>query len=469
MAEAQETWPRNPSVRERRYTRELAQFVAEHTYDALPGEAIERSKVVMLDTIGCMLFGRTTVQGKIAADVAAQLSDSHGVTIVGDARGASPVAAALANGTMAHAFDFDDRNTESMCHSSGTILAAGLAIGERQHSSGKRLLLAFVMGHEAASHVAIAVNPEAWIFGWHAQGWHPTFGAATAGGVLLGLDADRMTHAFGIAATQASGMVEVAYSSHGKSLHSGKASSSGVWSAVLAASGFTGGGACLEGSDRARGYCELLSPHPRMHLITAGLGTEYKIVSRVGLKPYSCAGDMHPGIDAVFKIMREHSLKPDDIDAVRVHSFRTVPTHYNIPTPRITIEGLMSYQHCIAVAIVYGRVMPSEFTDAMLADPRLQSFRDKVSFDVDPKLDAMYPKHYAARLDLVTKKGTFTETITASRGDPGNPMSMREVEEKFLDLSTRVISKQRANNTIEMVRRLESVEDVSMLTALVRP
>lgn len=469
MAHQQPAHDSQAAVARPEYTRDLARFVVEHTFEAIPKACVDRAKLVLLDTLGCMVYGRTTVPGGIAADIAADFGGGHGVTLMGDKRRAPAPAAALANGVMAHSFELDDRNTETMSHPSGSVLPAAMALGERDHISGAKLLLAFVMGHEVTSHVAQPVVPESYVFGWHAQGWHPTLGAAASAGVVLGLNLIQMQHAFGLAGTQASGMIESAFSSNGKPFHSGKSAQAGVWSAVLAQRGFTGGLHALEGSARARGYCDLLSPNPKWDTILKGLGTEYKLVTRSGLKPYSCAGDMHCGIDAVLALKKRHNLKPEDIQAIHVHSFRIIPTHFNIPQPKATIDGLMSYQHCLAAALIYDKVTPAQFTAEMFADAKMQAIRSKITLDVDPELDAMFPKVYTARVDIVTARGTFTETVLASKGDPGNPMNQQEVEAKFVDLAAYLLPKDRVHRVLDLVRKIEDVKDMCEITDMLRP
>ena len=444
------------------HSQRLAEFAATATYEDLPADVAETTRLTILDTMGCIAYGARTTPGSIAGQMVNGCSGGGGADVFGHGKAPSPMAA-VANGTMAHAFELDDRNTESMFHASASVLPAALAVGQEEGADGRKLITAMAVGHEVASRVSNTVNPDAYVYGWHSQGWHPTFGAATAAGIMLDLTPEQMQHAFGLAATQASGLIEVAFSSDGKPFHAGKAAMGGVIAARLAKGGYTGGLSALEGSDRAKGYCRLLAEEPRMGELVDGLGETYKIHSRNGLKPYSCAGDMHPSIDAVLELMTEHELTADDIERIDVHSFRIVPTHFNIPRPTATIEGLMSFQHSVAVAALFRKVTPAQFTDEMLADPVVDELRHRIHLHLDPELDKLFPEFYTARTVLETSKGTFEQTVLHTKGDPENPMSESEIEAKFVDLVAQSPLADRGEALLGRLRTLDALEDVRTL------
>ncbi|CAG9269619.1 MmgE/PrpD family protein [Paraburkholderia caribensis] len=451
------------------YTRELSKFLAEHRYEDMPAAAISRAKDVILDTVGCMLYGRTTPAGIRIVDLVVDVCGGGGTaTIIGDKRRASLTAATLANGTFAHADEFDDRNTESQTHASGAILGAALAASESKAVSGKQLLRSFVLGHEAVSHVAWPVAPDAFQNGFHPAGQFSTFGAAASAGIVRGLDATRMMYAMGLAVTQASGSTEVAYTSDAKILHTGKGGMAGLWAALMAEKGFTGGSTALEGGAHGVGYLEMITDKPRYQFILQGLGEEYKIVSRVGLKPYSCAGDMHPGIDAIRDAMRKHGLAPSDFTDIRVDSFSIIPTHFDTPNPETRIAALLSYQHCIACQILFGEVTPKQFTDEYINDPEVARIRKLIHVHLDPEIDKRFPKIYSARLTITSTKGTFTEFNDTSRGTPENPMTRAEIEKKFMTLATSSISAARADRIASAIDKLDTLSNVDEFMTLLQ-
>lgn len=334
--------------------------------------------------------------------------------------------------------------------------------------NGQTLLRSFVLGHEAVSHVAWPVAPDAFHNGFHPAGQFSTFGAAASVGIIRGLDATQMTYAIGLAATQASGSTEVAYTSDAKILHTGKGGMAGLWAALMAEKGLTGGFTALEGGAHSVGYLQMITDKPHYERILKGLGTEYKIVSWVGLKPYSCAGDMHPGIDGMRSLMQKHNLKPDDLKDIRVDSFSIIPTHFDTPNPTSRIAALLSYQHCIACQILLGEVTPKQFTDDVISNPEIARLRKIIHLHFDAELDKRFPTIYSARLTLTTTKGTFTELNDTSRGTPENPMSKDEIKKKYMTLATTSVSKARAESIAEMVLRLEKISDIYELMKMLR-
>lgn len=446
----------------------LAEFAVGVDLAAIPSEVVDVARKTLLDTLACILFGQTTTPGRIMKQTVPELG-SGSCSVAGLTNGFSPVAAALANGTMAHSFEMDDRNTESMFHASSSVLAASLAVGEANQLNGADVLKAFIIGHEVASRVANAVIPESYEYGWHSQGWHPTLGSTAAVSVLLGSSAEQTTHALGLAATQASGLIECAFSSDAKPFHAGKAAMSGIVAGRLARHDYTGGVNALDGSSRARGYFDLLAEAPRVEAAMETLGSEWKIASRNGLKPHACAGDMHPGIDGVLTILAREKLSYEDIDAVEIHAFRIVPTHFNIAQPSSKIEALMSYQHAIAAALYFGQAGPQEYSTAAVKHPELARLRDLVSLHVDPQIDQAFPKYYGARIVVVTRDGRrFEQVEPQPLGDPEHPMTLKDVERKTHTLLDELLGVEVASDVVRICNDVEHQDDLSAITAVLR-
>jgi 2-methylcitrate dehydratase PrpD len=446
----------------------LARFAVDSDLAKIPADVLEIAKKTLLDTFACIIYGQTTTPGGIMKASAPTFGAGGACSVAGLPEGFSPLAAALANGTMAHSFEMDDRNTESMFHASSSVVGAAMATAELRQSSGADLLRAFVLGHEVASRVANAVIPESYEYGWHSQGWHPTFGAAAAASILLGSDAEQTTNALGLAATSAGGLIECAFSSDAKPFHAGKAAMAGVVAAQVASLGYTGGVNALDGSDRARGYFALLAENPHADEAMATLGKEWKVASRNGLKPHACAGDMHPGIDGVLKIMDREGLTYGDVSHVEIHAFRIVPSHFNIPQPRVKIEALMSYQHAIAAALYFHRAGPREYMPEAIDDPQVAALRDIVSLHIDPEIDARFPKYYGARVVMRTARGDFTDTEVQPLGDPEHPMSQADVERKTHDLLDDLVGASVADGLIGAASDVERLADVSAFTRALR-
>ena len=219
-------------------TRELARFAAELTYDKIPAPVIERIKLCILDSFGCGIFGSTLPWAKIVADFSKDLGGKRESAVWGRNFKVSAPNAALANGTAVHSFELDDLHKTSIVHPGSVVLAPALAMAESVGGcSGQEFLTAVIAGYEVAIRVGMSVGTSHLQRGFHPTGTNGTFGAGAAAGRILKLDADLMTHALGIAGTQAAGLMAAQYSAMVKRMHAGRAAQSGVYGALLAQRG----------------------------------------------------------------------------------------------------------------------------------------------------------------------------------------------------------------------------------------
>ncbi|MGH8696751.1 MAG: MmgE/PrpD family protein, partial [Burkholderiales bacterium] len=266
-------------------TRELADFVARTSYDALPAEVRERAKWLVTDMVGIALRARHEAESTPALLAAVErLGLGQGkASVIGDERGCSPTAAALVNGTLAHSLDFDDTHARGSIHPSAPIVPAALAAAEMAGAGGRDLVAAIVAGYEVQIRLSLALVPK----DHYDRGFHPTatcgvFGAAAAAGRVFGLSAEAIAHAFGIALSQAAGsmqfLVDGAWT---KRLHVGYAAMSGLIAASLAREGFHGAVDAIEGK---AGFLRAYSPNPVLENAVADLGRVYETMA-IAIKP----------------------------------------------------------------------------------------------------------------------------------------------------------------------------------------
>src|SRR5499426_1029005 len=270
-----------------RATSHLAEVVTKSRWEDCPVEAVEAARRAILDCLGVMLAGSVEPAARIVTDVARAEGGSPLATVVGSSLRTGAVWAALANGTAAHALDFDDTNFAMMGHPSAPVLAAALAAGELALADGRALVHAFLLGFEVETTMATVMNPPHYEKGFHATGTLGTMGASAAASRLLGLDAGQTRAALSLAASQASGLKEN-FGTMTKPFHAGHAARSGVLAALLARDGFTASEQALEGP---QGFLAVLGAGTRETAALATLGSPWKIVtSGVAVKPYaSCA------------------------------------------------------------------------------------------------------------------------------------------------------------------------------------
>src|SRR5215510_3372797 len=229
-----------------RATSHLAEFVTKSRWEDCPAEAVEAARRAILDCLGVMLAGSVEPAARIVTDVARAEGGSPLATVVGTSLRTGAVWAALANGTAAHALDFDDTNFAMLGHPSAPVLAAALAAGELALADGRAVTHAFLLGFEVETTLAEVINPAHYEHGWHATCTLGTIGAAAAAARLLGLDGAQTRHALAVAASQSSGLKEN-FGTMTKPFHAGHAARSGVLAALLAREGWTASEHALDG------------------------------------------------------------------------------------------------------------------------------------------------------------------------------------------------------------------------------
>ena len=437
----------------------LGRFVVEAAPPAAARDAAARA---VLDTIGVALAGAVEPAARAVQRV---VIDSQGpCTILGLATSASPGDAALANGTAAHALDYDDMCFVSLAHPSAPLVAAALAAAEAAGASGRSLLDAYVVGFEIETRLGRAMNPRHYQRGWHCTSTLGTIGAAAAAARLLGLDESACGHALAIAASEASGLKEN-FGTMVKPLHAGLAARNGILAAQLARCGMTASAAAIEGS---QGFLAAMnSEHASLAEFAADLGSRWEIVDTgITVKLYpSCAGT-HPTLDALLDLRRCERFVASDVESIEVGVDAIVPTILIYDRPATGLEAKFSMTFCAAAAIVDGRVGIDTFDTAKLADPAIAAMQSRVTMRVDPALDSSAPALTQARVTVRLKDGrVLTASAHGARGYPERPARSDELAAKFVACASRVLPEAKARLALKMISELESAADVGAVTA----
>jgi 2-methylcitrate dehydratase PrpD len=279
-------------------TRQLASFVVDTSFAGIPAPAYARAKEAILDGLGCALVGSPTPIGKLMTRYVRERNETPRASVIGGGYKTSAALAALANGTMAHALDFDDVNWSMSGHPTVPLLPAVLAVGQEIHASGVDVLLAYTLGFEVETKVGLGINPRHYDLGWHATSTLGTLGAAAACAKLLGLDVENTCMALGIAASTAAGLRQN-FGTMTKPLHPGQAAMNGVTAAQLAQLGWTADANILEAP---YGFCQLYTGTNQYNLddIVKRLGNPYELLATgVAIKQYPCCAFTHRALDAV--------------------------------------------------------------------------------------------------------------------------------------------------------------------------
>lgn len=450
-------------------TRALAEFVAALRPEALPPEVMAQAARVALDAIGCAVAAWTEDREKarIARDIAAMYPAQPGAGVIGAAGlSAQPAFAALANGILVNAADNDDTHKRALLHVGSVVLPAALALAQARGLGGRQMLAALVAGYEVAARVGMAVMPTHYRF-WHSTATNGTFGGAATAAHAMGLDADGVQRALGLAGTQAAGLNTFFESGDmTKSLHPGKAALNGVLSAQLAALGMTAPPGILE---HPKGYLAAFSLEPKAAALTDGLGTTWEILQN-GFKFFPSILASHSPIQATLAIVARHRPDPARIARITNETYDTVKSHFSAKEAATPMAARVSVPYCIAAAAVDGVLTQAQFAPGRIHDPLIRRVLDRTEVIADPALNALYPANFPARVTITMEDGqSFTETVMLPKGDPGAPLSDAELEDKFRGNCEPVLGAAQAARLRDATLRLAEGGPVEALSALLVP
>jgi 2-methylcitrate dehydratase PrpD len=427
-------------------TRALASYVTSSRIQDIPADVIHEAKRALLNFVGCAVGGSREPAVDIAIRALQQFSGERTSTLLARQERFDPLYAAVINGISGHVFEYDDTTPMNYIHPTPPVASALFAFASANKITGRDFLHAFIMGFEVESRIGNAVYPAHYNAGWHITATAGVFGAAAAIGKLLSLSTQQMIWAFGLAATQASGLREM-FGSMAKSFHAGHAARNGYFSAVLAQAGFTAGEHAIEGP---RGFAPVLAAQYDLSKVTAGLGQDFQLRYNT-YKPYPCGIVVQPTIDGCIDIYRDYHPAADAIKSVRV---RVAPLVLDLCNKRELRQGLdskYSIYHAAAIGLVRGKGGLQEFSDAAVHDPLLQRVRARVT----PTADASITEDQS-HIEVELENGSVLHRfVECSLGNLKRPLSDKQLEEKFRD-QARIPD---ADRLIDLCWRLEQLQD----------
>ncbi len=451
------------------YTKGIAQFVAGLTYERIPAEVIARIKLLILDSLGCALYGAELPWSRILLATLGGLDHTRACAVWGTGRRLSAPHAALVNGTLVQSFELDDVHRAGVLHVGAVTLPALIAVAElRSGMSGQDVVRAAVAGYEIGPRVGLCMGPQHIGQGWHSGATVGVFAAAAGAGAALRLSADRAVHALGIAGTQAAGLMAAQYGAMVKRMHAGRAAQSGLYGALLAEAGFTGIVDVLESP--YGGFCSTFSrSQDRFNLaeLTAGLGERFETLG-VALKFYACVGSNHTTLDAIRMIAARRRFTADDVANITVHGSQATVDHVGWPyRPQGLTAAQMNLPFCVATLLAEGDVFVDQFSEAAVTDPRRLALAAKVAVVHDPAITARGAKlRHLVRVEIAFTDGSLaSETVEAPRGSEHKFASEADVVDKFRKLARRTLSDRQAERIVELVLGCEKLTDIGVLVS----
>jgi 2-methylcitrate dehydratase PrpD len=426
----------------------------------IPAEVLHHAKRVVIDWYAALLPGAVVAPATLFEKALAEDLD-RGNARLALGRKASTRAAALINGTAAHAVEVDDIFKFGIYHPGAPTIAAALATAQSTGASGEQFLRAVIVGYEISTRIGAAMGRAHYKF-WHNTGTIGTFGAASAAAELFGLDAKRFAHALATSATMAAALQQAfRMDSMSKPLHSGHAAEAGVLAAAGAREGVTGSLDVIEGE---AGMGHAMSDGPDWEKAVATLGREHHI-TMMTVKNHACCGHTFAAIDGAQEAQRQLGVRPSNIARVRVGSYRAAKEVSGYEDPVSPAEGRFSLKYVVATALVHGSVRLAAFEPARMNDPVTRALMKKIEVVIDPELDAAFPNQRAARVAIDTTDGRSVEYLQPARkGDPELPLTDRDLEDKYLELASPVLGEATAKALAAKLWKLETLPN--MTTAL---
>ena len=449
-------------------TQKLARYAHQLNYRQIPSEVIERAKACLLDTLAVSLYGSTKPWSKMVSDFVLASGAKGNSTVFGSKRKAPAEHAALANGTMAHAFELDNvRQPGAGVHPGATAFIPAFAVAEEQHADGKALLTAFVASCEVMSRIGVAAGNSLERKGVHAPGLTGTFGAAVAAGRLLGLNEKQLVNALGIAGSYSGGLIEFSRCQEGamiKRLHLGKAAEGGVTAAQLAARGFAGPESVLEGKF---GFCQSFSDSPKLEYLTHGLGRVWESMN-ICIKRCAVHINAHAPIEALQALRAELQFKPEEIRAIEIGGIEKLVTHHANYRPSDLMMAQYSIPFCVALSAYFDPTDPANFTEQKLKDKKVLALMRKVRLKVDHEIEEKGWDRAARLTVTLGDRQRHSKLVIHFKGTPLNPMSGTQVEDKARKLTREILSPRQLARLVDSVANLEKIADVSKIGAVLR-
>jgi 2-methylcitrate dehydratase PrpD len=436
----------------------LAEQACLVSYEALPEPVRALARQCVLDYYGVALAGADDPLAAILLDELGEAGGAAQASVIGHGARLPALSAALVNGAIGHALDYDDVNLAMPGHPSVAILPGLLALAEERQSSGREIIAAFVAGYETACRIGMALRPGHYNLGFHATGTVGCFGAAAACARLLGLDTAATAQALGIAGTQAAGL-KSQFGTMCKPFHAGKASHNGLLAARLAARGFSSRPDLLECE---QGFALTHGPDFRPEAALAAPPNGFYIFANL-FKYHAACYLTHGPIECARAVRDQQLAAPGEIAQITLRLDKSCERVCNIPAPSDGLEAKFSLRQTVAMALCgIDTASLGAYSAASATDPALVALRDKVVLDFQDG----WPQA-AAEIEVAFGD----RRVLRASHDAGIPCADiagqgTRLADKFDALAGPVVGPARARELREMISALDRLADVGALARL---
>jgi 2-methylcitrate dehydratase PrpD len=439
-------------------SRTLADFVAASSWADVEAQSHEARRSI-LNFFATALGSANDPAVTAALRTLSPFSGAAAATIIGRSERLDAMCASFLNAVSANLLDFDDTHPETIIHPAAPVAAPVLALAEARRLSGRDVLTAFILGVDVECRIGNAVSPRHYARGWHITSTCGIFGAAAACAKLLGLPAEGIANAIGIAASQSAGNVENLPSA-AKNVSVGNAARNGLFAALLAQQGYEAAPRAIEGP---LGWARTMGDEPDLARLLDGLGQTWEIAKNT-YKPYPAGIVFHSVIDACLLLRERIGRRVDQIESVTVQGSALLLARGDRPVNNER-DARVSIHHCVACGLLLGTAGVVEFARETVVRPDIAQLRQKVRAELDGEMP-----DGAARIILRLSSGeVLTRTVITPRGSLAAPLGDRDIEAKLHDGVRLGGSDWDANRVIDAVWRLDSFDDIGDFLQSLRP
>jgi 2-methylcitrate dehydratase PrpD len=443
--------------------RTLGEYVHRASYEDLPTSAAACAQVRLLDYLGTAFHASCAAPWRPMLKVFGAYNAAEEATLVGE-RFKLPCAWAAMLNTYPH---MSEGSRTAGGHCAWVAMPAALALAERESArravSGRELLLAVVLAYEVMLRVGEAVYPVV-----HERGFHPTtvrgpLGSATVAAKLLGLDAEATVHALSIACSMGGGLEAGATPWPFYCFQTGRATEAGIWAALASGAGLKGNERILED-----GFLEAFGGGGEPEQIVAGLGEGQAAIETTYLKLHFGCRHANAPVDTCLDLVREHRLGWHDIEAIEVTTYPTALAVCDRAGARKAAEAIYDIPSMVALAVVHGDLSMRRFTDATVASDPVQEVARRVTLRADPEMEREFPRKWPSAVRLTTRDGrVLSRRRDLPRGEPEDPFTAREVEEKFHTLASSALGEASRRELLGLIQTLPERDSLGDLFELI--
>lgn len=438
-------------------TQQIAEFALTDFNQIYTEQDLKLLKIAFMDWLAVTLAGcKEGTADKLLELYKSQETTAGNCTVIGFPHKVSSLWASLINGTSSHALDFDDIHDYLSLHLCVPIFSAVFTAAEQLHSSGKDILIAASNGMQVMVALSTAIMPEHYAKGWHATATLGIFGAAAACGYLYHLTVEQMCHAFGIAASQMSGL-QLNFGTMSKPMQPAKAARNALESVILAKNDFTG---CTDIFDGV--FLDNISTRVDRDAILPRLKGSLAIYE-LRYKRYPCGAPTHSGIINCRKIIDEHNIKPSDIERIVLEPYPRAIRLAGIPYPQTGLQGKFSMPFCAVASILKEKVLISTFTDEVVNEPEIQDMLTKIEMIPNDKFTASR----GGKATIYTKDGASYSNSTYLLGkNVDYDKQVTDVTEKFFEITEPIMGTEKAQKIYDCISKLETLASITAITSL---